>query len=281
MNLPTTEAVPAGNHDLTPPPCAPLHHVSEVTHVSRGVPGLPSRIAGPAVASSSWPAIPGYEILRECGRGGMGVVYQALQSGLNRLVALKMIRDDALIDPEFRQRFQTEAQAVARLQHPNIVQIFEIGMLPGNRYPYFSLEFVDGGDLGEQLKVKPLEPPQAAELVRTLAGAMQAHEHGIVHRDLKPANILLTRDGQPKITDFGLAKQLGRTPPGEFRQSTVAGMVLGTPEYMAPEQARGDRNLGPAIDIYGLGVILYEMLTGRCPFEGRDAFDTIDQVRTA
>jgi len=244
-------------------------------------------LEAPLAGSSAWPTIPGYEILCELGRGGMGVVFKAKQSRLDRLVALKMIRDGTLCEPELLQRFQAEAQAVARMQHPNIVQIFEIGLLEGGLIPFFSLEFVDGGHLGDYLTERPLDARQAAGLVQTLARAIHyAHERDIIHRDLKPANILMTLDGQPKVSDFGLAKHLdaGLLPSsagcrGPIPPATTLGTVLGTPEYMAPEQALAVGSVGPAADIYALGVILYEMLTGRCPFEGSNALETIDQLR--
>jgi tetratricopeptide (TPR) repeat protein len=219
------------------------------------------------------PSVPGYAILEVLGRGGMGVVYKALQASLNRLVALKMIRSGPLADLEELARFRQEAEAVARLQHPNVVQIYEVGEHGG--HPFLALEFVEGGSLAARLAGTPQPARQAAELVETLARAIHdAHGRGIVHRDLKPANVLLTRDGTPKISDFGLAKRLdveaGRTP---------SGAVLGTPSYMAPEQARGkSREVGPLADVYALGAVLYELLTGRPPFRGETAADTLLQV---
>jgi WD40 repeat protein len=223
----------------------------------------------------SSPSVAGYEILGELGRGGMGVVYRARQVQLKRLVALKMILAGAHAGPHHLARFRAEAEAVARLQHPNIVQIHEIGEQAG--LPYFSLELVDGGTLHQQLDGTPWPARKAAELIEVLARAMHAaHERGIVHRDLKPANVLLTADGTPKITDFGLAKQL-EEGPGQ----THSGAILGTPSYMAPEQAAGQiHHIRPATDIYALGAILYELLTGRPPFRGESAFDTIMQVRS-
>jgi hypothetical protein len=233
--------------------------------------GLPQRPgAGPL---ASLPRLPGYEILQELGRGGMGVVYQGRQVSLNRLVALKMILAGTQAGAEARARFRSEAEAVARLHHPNIVQIYEIGEHDGR--PYCALEFVDGGSLAGRLAGTPLTPHQAARLMATVAHAVQAaHDRGIVHRDLKPANVLLTRDGQPKVTDFGLAKQLDS---GQDR--TQSGAILGTPCYMAPEQAGGhSKTVGPAADVYALGAILYELLTGRPPFQGATALDTVRQV---
>jgi eukaryotic-like serine/threonine-protein kinase len=207
------------------------------------------------------PAIPGYQILGELGHGGMGVVYQARQVSLDRLVALKMIRSADLASPHDLARFRSEADAVARLKHPNIVQIYDVGNHEGR--PFFSLEYVEGGSLAQKVKGIPQPPRAAAELVEVLARAVHAaHQRGIVHRDLKPANVLLTADGVPKITDFGIAKRLD-LEAGQTRTGTV----MGTPSYMAPEQAAGKtKEIGPAVDVYSLGAILYELLTGRPPF---------------
>ncbi|HXG10786.1 MAG TPA: serine/threonine-protein kinase [Gemmataceae bacterium] len=220
------------------------------------------------------PNIAGYEILEVLGQGGMGVVYKARQTRLNRLVALKMIRAGANAGPQELERFRTEAEAVARLEHPNIVQIYEIGEQGGR--PFLALEFVRGGSLARRLDGTPLPACQAARLVQTLARAVHhAHQQGIVHRDLKPANVLLTADGTPKIADFGLAKRLDAD-----RGQTQTGAVLGSPSYMAPEQAEGRiKEIGPAVDIYALGAILYELLTGRPPFQGATLLETLEQVR--
>jgi tetratricopeptide (TPR) repeat protein len=219
------------------------------------------------------PDVPGYEVLGELGRGGMGVVYKALQRAADRVVALKMILhgdhagDDSLI------RFRTEARAIARLQHPHIVQIYEVGEQAG--LPYFSLEFCPGGSLAKKLSGTPLPPREAAGLVERLSRAVHAaHQEQIIHRDLKPANVLLAADGTPKITDFGLAKRLdaGAGP-------TQSNVIMGTPSYMAPEQACGDnKQVGPAVDVYALGAILYECLTGRPPFKAAMTWDTLQQV---
>jgi serine/threonine-protein kinase len=221
------------------------------------------------------PSVPGYEILSELGRGGMGVVYKARQKGLDRLVALKMILSGGHAGAAELLRFRTEARAVAQLHHPNIVQIHEVGELDG--CPYFSLEYIDGGSLADRIAVTPLPPIEAAKLVRALADAMDcAHRAGIIHRDLKPGNVLMSSEGIPKITDFGLAKRM-EPDVGQTR----TGAVLGTPSYMAPEQAEGKtRDIGPPADIYALGAVLYDLITGRPPFRGESVLDTLEQVRT-
>jgi tetratricopeptide (TPR) repeat protein/tRNA A-37 threonylcarbamoyl transferase component Bud32 len=217
--------------------------------------------------------IPGYEILAELGRGGMGVVYKARQIQLNRIVALKMVRAEAHADPAQEKRFLKEAEWIARLKHPNIIQIYEFGSHAG--IPFFSMEFHEGGSLASQLHGEPQPAAKAAQLTQTLAEAMQAaHTQGIVHRDLKPANVLLTKDGIPRITDFGLAKQLESSDG-----PTQTGAIMGTPSYMAPEQAEGKGSqIGTGTDIYALGAILYELLTGRPPFKAATPLDTVKQV---
>jgi serine/threonine protein kinase len=246
----------------------------------------------PEIQPSDIEEIPGYELLGVLGRGGMGIVFRARQISLKRQVALKMILTGRHARPEDRLRFQKEAEAVARLQHPNIVQIYEVGQQNG--LPYFSLEFVNAGSLAQFLGGLPQPPRVAAELVLQLAVAMHyAHKRGIVHRDLKPANILLhldesriSRDGQsadtavfrelpsyvPKISDFGLAKHVG----GD--EQVRHGCIVGTPSYMAPEQAGRAGGVGPAADVYALGAILYEMLTGRPPFNAASPQETARQV---
>jgi eukaryotic-like serine/threonine-protein kinase len=216
--------------------------------------------------------VPGYEILGELGRGGMGVVYRAQQRSLKRQVALKMILAGGHAGSDQIDRFRAEAEAVAQLQHPNIVQIYEVGEQAG--LPFFSLEFVDGHSLDAEIDRQPQLPIRAAEIVEQLAHAMHyAHTQGIVHRDLKPANILLTIDGVPKITDFGLVKRIESDS-----SQTRTGTIMGTPSYMAPEQGRGEKDVGPLADVYALGSILYTMLTGRPPFMGPTAMDTLMQV---
>jgi formylglycine-generating enzyme required for sulfatase activity len=225
--------------------------------------------------SREYPEIPGYEILGICGHGGMGVVYRARQLGANRLVALKMIRAVEHASPTERLRFQIETEAVARLQHPHIVQLYEVGEVRGQ--PFFSLEFCDGGTLTEQLKKHWPTPREAAELIETLARALHyTHLRGVVHRDLKPGNVLLAGvERLPKITDFGLAKRID----AEARDVSQSGAVMGTAAYMAPEQAAGKvRDTGPAADVYALGALLYECLTGRPPFQAPTPLDILIQV---
>ena len=215
------------------------------------------------------PEIPGYEMLEKLGEGGMGVVYKARQRGLNRLVALKMIIGGPQGRADLLARFRIEAEAVARLRHPNILQIYDIGEVDG--LPFVSLELLEGGGLDDRLAGTPQPGRFGAGLVATLARAVHAaHQAGIVHRDLKPTNVLFNAEGVPKITDFGLAKRL----ESDSRQ-TETGQIMGSPSYMAPEQARGEgKAVGPAADIYALGAILYEMLTGRPPFKGETPIDT-------
>jgi serine/threonine-protein kinase len=237
------------------------------------VPPLALDAAPAGLSIPAPPAVPGYEVLEVLGRGGMGVVYKARQLALDRLVALKVILAGPHASAEDVARFRREAEAVARLQHPHIVQIHEVGEHAG--LPYFSLEYCDGGSLAARAKGAPLPARQAAQLVETLARAMHAaHQRGIVHRDLKPANVLFTADGVAKVTDFGLAKRLDDTAP-----QTATGAIVGTPSYMAPEQAWGKKQpVGPAADVYALGAVLYELLTGRPPFNAETPLDTVRQV---
>jgi WD40 repeat protein len=222
------------------------------------------------------PAVDGYEVLGELGRGGMGVVYRARNVLLNRQCVLKMILAGDHADARAIARFRGEAEAVARLQHPNVVQIHHIGEAAG--LPFFELEYVAGGSLDCRLDGTPWPPRRAAEMAEALArGIAEAHRLGIVHRDLKPANVLLAADGTPKITDFGLAKSL--TGHSDLTQT---GAIVGSPGYMAPEQAEGkNRAVGPLADVYALGAILYELLTGRPPFRGATVLETLQQARTA
>jgi serine/threonine-protein kinase len=223
-------------------------------------------------APEGMPTVPGYEILGELGRGGMGVVYKARQLALKRTVALKMILGGLHAAPHERARLRSEAELVARLQHPNIVQVFEVGEVDG--LPFLALEFVDGGTLAQRLASDPLPPRDAARLVATLAEAVHtAHSLNVVHRDLKPANVLLTAAGVPKIADFGLARGLD----AEARR-THSGEILGTPSFMAPEQTTGPTGVGPAADVYALGAILYASLTGRPPFDAESVLATLLEV---
>jgi tetratricopeptide (TPR) repeat protein len=236
---------------------------------------------GPPIASTSalWrtgtdlPQIPGYEMLEFLGRGGMGVVYKARHLRLNRLVALKMLIAGAYAGLHERARFQREAEAVASLRHANIVAVYDVSDHEG--CPYFTMELLEGGSLTQALAGRPQPAVKTAALLATLADALHvAHKAGIVHRDLKPANILLTAEGTPKVADFGLARHFDREAI-----LTLSGDRMGTPSYMAPEQVIGKAGrIGPAADIYALGALLYEMLTGRPPFRGETASETERQV---
>src|SRR5262249_53835258 len=240
--------------------------------------GTLARPGTPAVVPAAPAPAPGYEILEEVGRGGMGVVYKARQVGLNRVVALKMILTGARADASELARLPAEAEAAARLNHPGIVSVYEVGEWDGR--PFLSMEFCPGGSLDRRLTGTPLLPRDAASVVRKLAEAVHAaHARSVVHRDLKPANVLLTESGavplaacNPKVTDFGLAKRL------DEQRQTQTGSVMGTPSYLAPEQAQARKDVGPAADTYSLGAILYECLTGRPPFRAATAYDTLMQV---
>ena len=245
---------------------------------------LPSALSATDRRGSSPPGVevPGYEVLSVLGRGGMGVVYKARHQALNRLVALKMILSGGHTGPKLRKRFRGEAEVVARLKHPHIVEIHDIGEADG--LPYFALEFLEGGTLRKKLAATPMPPTEAAALIETLARAVEhAHAHGVVHRDLKPSNVVLTATGQPKITDFGLAKQLDEEPGmAGAGPMTASGALVGTPSYMAPEQAAGKvKELGPACDIYALGAILYDCVAGRPPFRAASMIETLRQVTNA
>ncbi len=241
----------------------------------RDADGLQSLADGDGTDAPAEPPT-GYKLLEIVGEGGMGVVYKAQQLGLGRVVALKQVRAAALAGRDGAARFRREAEAAARLRHPNIVPIYDVGRLDG--VPYYAMEFVEGGSLAQRLEAGPLGPTQAARLIEALARAVEhAHQRGVVHRDLKPANVLLGPDlDSPKISDFGLAKRDGDG------SRTETGTILGTPNYMAPEQAEGDSaRIGPAADIYALGAILYEVLTGRRPFSAASAIETLQLVRQA
>ena len=214
-----------------------------------------------------------YELLGEIGRGGMGVVYKARQAGLDRSVAIKMILASHLASPEHVRRFQAEAKAAARVQHSGIVHIHDVGQLHGQHY--FAMEYIEGESLAQRIAEKPLDLKSAVRLLATVARAVEhLHQQGIVHRDLKPPNILLDTAGEPCLTDFGLAKVFA--PDSEI---TATGVIAGSPPYMAPEQAAGrSRDVGPATDIYSLGAILFELLTGQPPFRRDNPLDTLMEV---
>ncbi|MBI5820658.1 MAG: serine/threonine protein kinase [Verrucomicrobia bacterium] len=214
-----------------------------------------------------------YDLLEEIGRGGMGVVYRARQKELDRVVALKIILAGQLASPEIVRRFLAESRAAARLQHPNIVRVFEAGEFQGRHF--FAMEHVAGSNLAALARRGPLDPVDAARLVCTVARAVEhLHSQGIVHRDLKPSNILLDEKGRPFVTDFGLAKLLDAQS-----QMTQSGVIAGTPSYMPPEQAAGRvAEIGPRSDVYSLGAILYELLAGRPPFQAESPLDTLVQV---
>ena len=229
---------------------------------------------GPEQASMGF-SVPGHRILSVLGRGGMGIVYKSWQVSLRRLVAVKVLDAGAGADPRSAARFRTEAEAAARFHHPNIIQVYELGEFEG--LDYLVIEYAAGGSLRDRIDGSPQDPRESARMLEILAHAVHyAHQCGIVHRDLKPANVLLSEDGVPKVADFGLAKLL------EYSEGpTRSGDLLGTPSYMAPEQAMGRPDeITPATDIYALGVILYEMLTGQTPFRGATPLSTIEQIAT-
>ena len=219
------------------------------------------------------PVFGDYSLIRKLASGGMGVVYLARQESLRRHVALKMILTGDQATRDEIQRFRQEAEAAAQLDHPGIVPVFEVGEQGGQHY--FTMGYVEGGSLSARIKARPLPPREAAEMVRLVAEAVgYAHQRGIIHRDLKPSNILLDGDGHPKVTDFGLAKQVSG-----LSHLTLSGQVMGTPSYMAPEQAAGRVDqVGPSSDIYALGALFYCLATGRPPFQAATPVETLKQV---
>ncbi|MGL6073179.1 MAG: WD40 repeat domain-containing serine/threonine protein kinase [Fimbriiglobus sp.] len=255
---------------LIPPPFQPTAISPFLEELKRSPPS-PSL----SPSDSARPEIPGYILSRVIGRGGMGVVYEAVQESLGRTVAVKVLADGPFAPAGLRERFRREGRVIARLHHLNVVRVIEVGEADGT--PYLVLEYVAGRSLAEQLTGSPWAPRRAAEMVLTLAGAIHfAHEHGVIHRDLKPANVLLDGD-TPKVADFGLAGFLSADTEPTTRHSHG---ILGTPEYAAPEQLGGSSrqtSIGPAADVYSLGAILYELLTGRPPFANANPVDTITQ----
>ena len=269
-----TDAVARESAIFTPPPgrganptlanartAQPLHPLHPLEAAGDGV--TPGALTLPALFGD-------YELLEEIGRGGMGVVYRARQRSLGRIVAVKMLLRRELASASDLARFQSEAEAAARLDHPGIVSVFEVGELEG--YPFYSMQYVEGTTLARRLAAGPIPARETATLMAQVAEAVHvAHSRGVLHRDLKPSNILIDLDGFPRVSDFGLAKRLEADA-----SVTHTGAILGTPCYMSPEQAAGSRgDVGPASDVWSLGAILYQMLTGRPPFQGSSPMDTL------
>lgn len=238
-----------------------------------GMPGLQETELSPRTTAPLPRMFGDYELLEEIGRGGMGVVYKAQQRSLDRIVAIKMILRGDHASAEDLARFKAEAEAAARLEHPNIVSIYEVGECEGQAY--FSMKYVEGTTLAERVAAGPMAPREAAACLATICAAVHhLHQAGILHRDLKPSNVLIDKQGRPQVTDFGLAK---RVEGGA--SLTQTGAILGTPSYMSPEQAAGGRReLSPASDVYSLGTILYALITGQPPFQAASAFDIIRLV---
>ena len=278
--LPAAEALAVARHLAACPACAAAFDAATVVSpprsTARPVATLreaPAPLPPPALEP---PVLFGkYRVVRKLAEGGMGVVYEAREEPLERPVALKLVRCGWLAGDAALRRFRTEARAITRLDHPHIVRIYDYDEFGGS--PYFTMELMPGGSLADRLQGRPLPEREAAMLVETLARAVQyAHDHRVLHRDLKPANVLLTADDTPKLSDFGLAKLLD-ADGGQ----THTDAVMGTPSYMSPEQAGGDaKKVGPASDVYSLGAIFYEVLTGQPPFRGQTRTETLELVRT-
>ena len=284
--MPTVACPACGNSVATAPdgstagPCpgcgrpVPSSATDTLTHTEAALPDAPT-LTSPGhagtLSAAGAPVIPGYTLLGELGRGGMGVVYRAREASLNRTVALKVLLGGAHGGATAVARFRTEAAAAAAVQHRHIVRVFAVGEHGG--LPYMAMELVPGGSLAARLERGPLDAAESARVVEAVArGVAAAHANGVLHRDLKPANVLFTADGEPRVADFGLAKV-------EDTGLTASGAVMGTPAYMAPEQARGDtKSAGPTTDVWALGAILYECLAGRPPFRGAAAPDTLRRV---
>ena len=232
-----------------------------------------STLSAGAVAPAPPPELPGYRDLTPVGVGGMGAVYRAVQRGTDRVVAVKFVHPAWAADRGLLQRFENEAKALAKVKHAGVVQVFEVGANGGP--PYFSMEYVPGGTLGQRLRAGPVPPREAAAIMAAVAGAVAAaHAEGLLHRDIKPGNVLMAGDGTPKVSDFGLAKFTAASDG-----PTVTGAVLGTPSYMAPEQAAGrTEEIDERTDVYGIGATLYELLTGRPPFKAENHAVTLAMV---
>jgi serine/threonine-protein kinase len=237
------------------------------------IPALSAGTEGPSTAKHT--LVPGYELLGQAGIGDVAIVFKGRDVKKGRVVAVKFLRCDDETIPSAPQRFRREVHCLANLRHPNIVAAYESGVADG--VPYLVTEYLSGGTLTQKLKGAPLPPREAAQLLETMARTVQFfHGSGFIHRNLKPQNILFTADGTPKLIDFGLALMPGR----EKDPAEEEGAVVGTPLYMAPEQAEGRmKDIGPATDVYALGAVLYECLTGRPPFQGPTVMETLQRIR--
>lgn len=272
----TAESPPAATPPLRPSPPNTESGFSDTTIdnnatlIDADSSGYPST---PVPSSTTRRRFGDYELIREIARGGMGVVYRARQPKLNRDVALKMILSGELASPGEIERFYREAEAAANLEHPGIIPIFEIGEIEGQHF--FSMALVEGHSLAERLKEGPIAPREAVEITKKVSEAIAyAHRRNVIHRDLKPANVLIDYEGQPKVTDFGLAKQTEASAG-----LTATGQIIGTPSFMPPEQASGRvQEVDARSDVYSLGALLYALLTGRAPFQAASVMDTLKQV---